>query len=49
MVNIDSQPFTYDPFSFAVHEDPWPVYQILREEYPVYHNLDREILGALAL
>ena len=42
MVNIDSQPFTYDPFSFAVHEDPWPVYQILRDEYPVYCNADRE-------
>lgn len=28
----------YSPFDFAVHEDPYPFYERLREEAPVYHN-----------
>jgi cytochrome P450 len=30
----------FDPFDYAFHEDPYPVYQRLREEAPVYHNED---------
>lgn len=29
---------SYDPFSYAIHEDPFPVYAALRAECPVYHN-----------
>jgi len=36
----------YDPTSWEIHEDPYPVYRWLREESPVYHN---ERLGFFAL
>jgi len=28
----------YNPFSYAFHEDPYPVYKRMRDEAPVYHN-----------
>jgi cytochrome P450 len=28
----------YDPYDYAVHEDPYPTYARLREEAPLYHN-----------
>ncbi|HVM39637.1 MAG TPA: cytochrome P450 [Acidimicrobiia bacterium] len=28
----------YDPFSPQVHEDPYPIYRALRDEYPLYRN-----------
>jgi hypothetical protein len=28
----------YDPASHSLHEDPYPVYEELRERYPVYQN-----------
>jgi hypothetical protein len=28
----------YDPFSYAVHADPYPIYRRLREEAPAYFN-----------
>jgi hypothetical protein len=31
----------YDPYAYAVHEDPYPVYARLRAEAPVYHNAER--------
>jgi cytochrome P450 len=30
----------YDPFDFALHDDPYPLYQRMREEAPVYRNDD---------
>ena len=27
-----------DPFSYAFHEDPYPIYEALRAEAPVYHD-----------
>jgi len=32
----------YDPFSFAVHEDPYPIYAWMRDRAPVYHNKERD-------
>ncbi|TDC19448.1 cytochrome P450 [Actinomadura bangladeshensis] len=29
---------SYSPFDYAVHEDPYPFYERLREEAPVYRN-----------
>ncbi|MEU5989630.1 cytochrome P450 [Spirillospora sp. NPDC047418] len=29
---------SYSPFDYAVHEDPYPVYERLREEAPLYRN-----------
>ena len=30
----------YDPSSYALHEDPFPVYRRLQEGAPLYHNAD---------
>jgi cytochrome P450 len=32
----------YDPYDYAIHDDPYPVYSRLRDEAPVYHNEERE-------
>jgi len=32
----------YDPYDYAVHEDPYPTYVRLREEAPVYRNDERD-------
>jgi cytochrome P450 len=31
----------YDPYDYAIHEDPYPTYKRLRDEAPVYHNAAR--------
>jgi cytochrome P450 len=31
----------YDPFSADAHDDPYPAYQRLRDDAPVYHNPER--------
>ena len=28
----------YDPFSYQIHEDPYPIYRRLRDEAPAYYN-----------
>jgi cytochrome P450 len=33
-------PLVYSPFAYEIHEDPYPTYQRLRDEAPVYHNPD---------
>jgi cytochrome P450 len=37
----DDRP-VYDPFDYALHEDPYPVYAWLREHAPLYRNEDRD-------
>lgn len=32
----------YDPYDYAVHEDPYPTYELLRESAPVYRNPERD-------
>ena len=32
----------YDPYDYAMHEDPYPTYARLREESPVYRNEQRD-------
>jgi hypothetical protein len=34
------QPLVFDPYDYANHEDPYPVYRRLRDEAPLYHNPD---------
>ncbi|MFV0315787.1 MAG: cytochrome P450 [Microthrixaceae bacterium] len=34
-------PPTYDPYAYEIHEDPYPTYERLRDEAPVYHNSER--------
>ncbi len=41
-----STPVEFDPFSYAIHDDPYPVYRRLRDEAPAYRN---ERLGFWAL
>jgi cytochrome P450 len=36
----------YNPYSYEIHEDPYPTYERLREEAPLYHNAE---LGFWAL
>ena len=36
-----SGPVHYDPYDYAVHEDPFPFYRRLRDEAPVYHHPER--------
>jgi hypothetical protein len=33
-----SKAMYYDPFSYEIDEDPYPVYRWMRDEAPVYHN-----------
>ena len=32
----------YDPYDYAMHEDPYPTYARLREQAPVFHNEERD-------
>ncbi|WP_330250031.1 cytochrome P450 [Nocardia sp. NBC_00565] len=34
------EPLMFDPYDYAFHEDPYPTYQRLRTEAPLYHNAD---------
>lgn len=34
-------PVRYDPFSYEVQENPYPIYAWMREHAPVYHNEER--------
>jgi hypothetical protein len=40
------EPVSFDPYSYEIHEDPYPTYRRLRDEAPVYRNAD---LGFFAL
>jgi cytochrome P450 len=33
-----SDPLRYDPYDYAIHEDPYPTYARLRKEAPLYFN-----------
>ncbi len=35
--------FVYDPFSAEVHADPYPIYRVLRERFPVYRVPGRNL------
>lgn len=37
----EDPPVIYDPFSYRVQDDPYPVYAWMREHAPVYHNEER--------
>ena len=37
MTDIAAPPY-YDPYDFAIDEDPYPVWRRLRDEAPVYYN-----------
>jgi hypothetical protein len=33
---------TYDPYDYAIHENPYPAYAMLRDQAPLYHNEQRD-------
>jgi cytochrome P450 len=35
--------FVYDPFSIEIRDDPYPIYRVLRNEYPLYHQEELEL------
>ena len=35
-------PLVYDPYDYAIHEDPYPTYRRLRVEAPLYRNVERD-------
>ncbi|MFC4517276.1 cytochrome P450 [Streptomyces ehimensis] len=39
---VEALPVAYDPFSYQVQEDPYPVYAWMRENAPVYRNEERD-------
>ncbi|MHB1139447.1 MAG: cytochrome P450 [Microthrixaceae bacterium] len=45
-MSTTSDAVTYNPYSYEIHEDPYPTYARLREEAPLYHN---EEMGFWAL
>ncbi|MEV6068624.1 cytochrome P450 [Nocardia sp. NPDC052001] len=38
MTAASVEPLLFDPYDYRIHEDPYPVYQRLRAEAPLYHN-----------
>jgi cytochrome P450 len=36
-----TEPLVYDPYAYEIHEDPYPTYERLREEAPLYRNEER--------
>lgn len=36
-----NDPVVYDPYAYAIHEDPYPTYKRLRDEAPAYYNSER--------
>jgi cytochrome P450 len=41
MTATDAAPVAYDPYDYAIHEDPYPTYARLRAEAPVFRNDER--------
>jgi cytochrome P450 len=37
-----TEPLSFSPYDYAIHEDPYPTYARLREEAPVYRNADMD-------
>ncbi|WP_372727477.1 cytochrome P450 [Nocardioides sp.] len=40
--DITAGPVVYDPYDYAFHEDPYPVYARLRNEEPLHHNAEHD-------
>ncbi|MFE3794066.1 cytochrome P450 [Nocardia tengchongensis] len=40
MTSASLEPFTFDPYDYQIHEDPYPIYARLRRSAPLYYNPD---------
>ncbi|MTE14358.1 cytochrome P450 [Nocardia aurantiaca] len=38
MTSASLEPFTFDPYDYRFHDDPYPTYQRLRADAPLFHN-----------
>lgn len=38
MTSAALEPFTFDPYDYRFHDDPYPTYERLRADAPLYHN-----------
>ncbi|MRH91304.1 cytochrome P450 [Nocardia sp. SYP-A9097] len=38
MTSASVEPFTFDPYDYRFHDDPYPTYERLRTQSPLYHN-----------
>ncbi|GAB4582533.1 cytochrome P450 [Nocardia sp. IFM 10818] len=38
MTAASLEPLLFDPYDYRIHDDPYPVYQRMRAEAPLYHN-----------
>ncbi|MQY25911.1 cytochrome P450 [Nocardia aurantia] len=38
MTSASLEPFTFDPYDYRFHDDPYPIYERLRADAPLYHN-----------
>jgi len=36
---------SYDPYAYEIHEDPYPVYESLRDRAPVYRNAEHDFVA----
>ncbi len=39
---MSSEVVEYNPFSYEIHEDPYPTYKLLRESAPAYYNEEHD-------
>ena len=40
-MTVTSEPLVYDPYAYEIHDDPYPTYARMREEAPLYRNVER--------
>jgi cytochrome P450 len=43
--SMGTEAVRYDPYDYAVHEDPYPTYARLRDEAPLYYNDDLDFFA----
>lgn len=41
-MTVTDSALVYDPYAYAIHEDPYPTYARMRDEAPVYRNDERD-------
>ncbi len=42
MTPTDAGPIGFDPYDYAFQEDPWATYRRMRDEQPLYHNVEHD-------
>jgi cytochrome P450 len=40
MTDVADVALRFDPYDYAFHEDPYPIYALLRKHAPIYHNAE---------